>query len=523
MLTDFQFASAHWLWLFIPIIGLMYTIWRQRVSDQQAGQGIIAEHLANVFSVQNSQRASKLPILMTLVIASIIIVALAGPSWLRAGDDKIKSPLIIALDLSPSMIGRRGEITRLEYAKLLVTAVLKQAANRPISLVAFAGSSHQVLPPSEQFELLTLYLGYMAPEVMPLEGNNLDSIISVLNATPAAQEFGFDILIVTDGVDGPSRELAGYLASHKAHGIVAALSSNAEELANQLNLELITSSEIDKSTQQAAELVAKLAADAIAKSSILVNQGYWLLYPAALLLLLFFRRGFNLYWTPAVLLSVSLVPVPAQANWLDWFVSADQQGQYYFDRGDYQEAAIRFNDLDWKALSYYKAKEYRKAAKIYRSQATLQSLFNLAMTYTRGRNYTKAQQLYELLLEIEPDNQAAQNNLRIVKQLIRDIKQLGESQQEESPPESIDADEMIDSNLGADKQTVGKVEVKLQRLSVSELLKSDSKKQQWLRDISKDPQQFLASKFQAEFNKSFDSTNTDMGKQPSSSKEGVDD
>ncbi|PKH57421.1 hypothetical protein CXF83_16975 [Shewanella sp. Choline-02u-19] len=503
MLSSFQFAEPLWLWLFLPIGLLMYGLWRNRkMAQEQAGEGVIAAHLAKVFSMQNSHRATKAPIGLTLLTASFIIFALAGPSWLKASDDDIKAPLIIALDLSPSMLKSEGSISHLERAKLLVSKLLMQGSSRPISLVAFAGSSHQVLPPSDQFALLTLYLGYMSPQVMPVEGDDIDSLIAVIAAIPDAQEFGFDLLVLSDGFAGQGQALAKFTQKQHAQVLFAALTASAESSATQLGFTVMTADGLLSGNDNWLEQVSKLEQAALSQSSLVVNQGYWLLYPAALLLLLFFRRGFSLYWASSIVLCVSLMPVPVHAQWLDLFFSADQQGQYYYDKGDYQEAALRFEDPSWKARAYYQAKEYSKAAKIYRQQDDLQSLFNLAMTYTRGRNYSKAKTLYQLLLDIEPDFPGASKNLQIVTQLIKDIKQLGESQQEENPPESINPDDMTDMDLGADKPQMGKIEVELQQLSVEELLNSDTKKQQWLRDISKDPQKFLAAKFQAQYNES---------------------
>ncbi|MCL1048762.1 hypothetical protein L2755_03810 [Shewanella abyssi] len=505
MLSSFAFVEPLWLWLFVPIGLLMYGLWRNRkMAQQQAGEGVIATHLAKVFSMQNSQSATKAPIGLTLLTASLIIIALAGPSWLKPSDDDIKAPLIIAVDLSPSMLKSAGSISHLERAKLLTSQLLMRGSSRPISLLAFAGSSHQVLPPSDQFELLALYLGYMSPQIMPVEGDDIDSLIGVIAAIPDAKEFGFDLLILSDGFEGQGQgqALAKFTAAQDARVLFASLTASAEPVATQLGFTVIKADSLLSGGDRWLKQVSKLEQAAIGQSSQLVNQGYWLLYPAALLLLVFFRRGFSLYWTTAIVLCVSLIPAPAHAQWLDWFFSADQQGQYYYDRGDYQAAALRFEDPSWKARAYYQAKEYSKAARLYRQQGDLQSLFNLAMTYTRGRNYSKAKRLYQLLLEIDPDFPGARKNLQIVTQLIEDIKQLGESQQEENPPESINPDDMTDMNLGADKPQVGKIQVELQQLSVEELLNSDTKKEQWLRDISKDPQQFLAAKFQAQYNMS---------------------
>lgn len=500
MLTSFQFSEPVWLLLFFPIALLMYGLWRNRVlAEEQAGDGIIAAHLAKTFSRQNSHKTATAPITLTLLCGSLIVVALAGPSWLKPSGDNIKAPLVIALDLSPSMQERQQGIEHLTRAKLAITTLLQQGSARPISLVAFSGSSHQVLPASEQLALLTLYLGYLSPDIMPVEGDDIDSLVSVISAMPETEEFGVDLLIFSDGFTGGS-ELSSLVDRLKAQVVFAALTTEAEEVARKFGYAVISSGSLIETPDRLLAKVASLEKRALGESSQRVNFGYWLLYPAGLILLLFFRKGFSLYWASAIVLCVSLLPAPAQASWLDWFFSDNQQAQYYYNQGDYQTAAILFTDPQWKAQAYYQAKEYSKAAKIYRQQNDLQSLFNLATTYTRARNYSKAQSLYQLLIEIDANFPGAETNLRIVTQLIRDIKQLGESQQEEHPPESVDPDDMTDPELGADKPQMGKITVEIQQLSVEELLNSETKKQQWLTDISKDPQQFLAAKFQAEYN-----------------------
>lgn len=502
MLTSFQFSEPAWLLLFFPIAILMYGLWRNRVSAEElAGEGIIAAHLAKTFSMQNSHKTVTMPIILTLICGCLIVLSLSGPSWVKASGDSIKAPLVIGLDLSPSMLERQQDIEHLTRAKLAITTLLQYGSARPISLVAFSGSSHQVLPPSDQFALLTLYLGYLSPEVMPVEGDEVDSLVSVIKAMPEVEEFGFDLLIFSDGFTGGA-ELLRFVEGLKAQVIFAALTTEAETEAKEFGYSVMSRGSLTENPDRLPAKVANLEQSALAESGQRVNYGYWLLYPAALVLLLFFRKGFSLYWASAIVLCVSMLPAPAQANWLDWFFSDNQQAQYYYNQGDYQTAAILFTDPHWKAQAYYQAKEYSKAAKIYRQQNDLQSLFNLAMTYTRGRNYSKAQSLYQLLIEIDPNFPGAERNLRIVSQLIRDIKQLGESQQEENPPESIDPDDMTDPELGADKPQMGKITVEIQQLSVEELLNSETKKQQWLTDISKDPQQFLAAKFQAEYNRS---------------------
>lgn len=238
--------------------------------------------------------------------------------------------------------------------------------------------------------------------------------------------------------------------------MVAALTPEGERSSEALALTTIHGRDLNVDSDTLYKMINALANPSHSNAFIEENLGYWLLYPFALLLLFFFRKGFNLYWSTGLFLLVNLTPQPVEASWLDWVMTPDQQGAYYFTRGDYQEAALRFDDEKWQAAAFYHARQFDKAANIYRQQDDLTSLYNLASSYVKMRNYSKAIGLYQLLLEIEPDNSAVQKDLAIITRLVDEIKRLSESQQEESPPNIVNRDEMMDTSLGADKQKLVK-------------------------------------------------------------------
>jgi len=70
------------------------------------------------------------------------------------------------------------------------------------------------------------------------------------------------------------------------------------------------------------------------------DEGYWLLLPAALLSLLWFRRGTTVAWALALFLALQTRPANAQDS--SWFrnlwLTPNQQGRLAFDRGDYATA-----------------------------------------------------------------------------------------------------------------------------------------------------------------------------------------
>ena len=497
------FAQPLWLWSFVPVFCLLIWLFRHHRTGTGAiaGEGIIATHLAQVFSLQKNKKSSKKPMFFALTAVTILIISLAQPLLNLVGDEALKSPLIIALDLSESMDKKDDSgLSNLQRSQLIIDQLLQKGFNRPVSLIAFAGSAHQVLPVSDQSALLRLYLNYLAPSVMPKKGDDINQLQTEVNSIKEAQEFGYDLLIISDGF---SVNTALFNKKNKANNnLLLALNSDVSEQGKALGLEVLAGNYLDSAKNNLYQRLSSLAKESKSKKAKLTNIGYWLLYPILFFVLYFFRRGFSLHWLPIIFLFVSVAPNTSEAALLDWWMTADQQGAYYFKKQDYKEAALRFENQHWKAAAYVNAKEYKKAVAIYERQDDLTGLFNLAVTNTKGRQYHQAQKLFQLILTIEPDNADAQKNLHIITALIKEIQETAKKQQEEAPPsENNETQDMIDEQLGAEHEQIGKREVHIESISVDELLNSEQKKQQWLRDISRDPKLFLGAKFQAEYNK----------------------
>ena len=125
------------------------------------------------------------------------------------------------------------------------------------------------------------------------------------------------------------------------------------------------------------------------------EAGYYATFPIAVLSALWFRRGWTVRWMPVVILVLLIgLAAPTSARVLNdsnpksdarhskqenaqnpaqrvytgvkslvvnLFLTADQQGRWYFERGDYTTAAERFRDPMWKGLAYYRTGDYASA------------------------------------------------------------------------------------------------------------------------------------------------------------------
>ena len=91
--------------------------------------------------------------------------------------------------------------------------------------------------------------------------------------------------------------------------------------------------------------------------------------------------------------------------------------------GKYREAAIRFEQLDWKALAYYYAEDFMLAAEYFSRSDTDDALFNEANARAHARDYVRARSRYDRLLARNPDYLGATENRATVYKIIEEVEE----------------------------------------------------------------------------------------------------
>lgn len=116
-------------------------------------------------------------------------------------------------------------------------------------------------------------------------------------------------------------------------------------------------------------------------------------------------------------LVASLYRPHADWYWFDLVLTRDQQGAWYFHRGDYVRAAQRFQRPDWKALAYYAAQDFQSAALLWEQIPGAEYHFNRANALAHMENYSAAADSYRLGLRLQQNWPEAQENLALVQAL----------------------------------------------------------------------------------------------------------
>ena len=175
----------------------------------------------------------------------------------------------------------------------------------------------------------------------------------------------------------------------------------------------------------------------------------------------------------------------AESSFTNLFLSPDQQGRYYFDNGNYDEAAKRFKDPLWKGVSYYSNENYEAAIGEFAKVNTPEGYFNLGNAYAHSKNYEEAVRNYKISIRLKPDYKEALANLELIQSLIVK-KEKEEDEEEQGGDPSFEADEIKFDEKGK-KGKKGEIE--------QSMFTEEQIAEMWMRNIRTSPADFLKMKF----------------------------
>ncbi len=143
-------------------------------------------------------------LLLPLLCMLLLVAVLMRPQWgtIEEQETIVGLDIIVALDVSRSMLADDLVPSRLAVAKKGVTQLLDKAAGDRIGLVAFAGSAFLVCPLTADYALARQMLAELDPDSIPKGGSSLAAALT--EAQPAfrgTSPGGRVLVVVSDGED----------------------------------------------------------------------------------------------------------------------------------------------------------------------------------------------------------------------------------------------------------------------------------------------------------------------------------
>jgi Ca-activated chloride channel family protein len=135
---------------------------------------------------------------------ALCVLALAGP---RYGTEllevqRVGADLVIALDISRSMLAEDFKPTRLDEAKRAIHSLLAGLKGDRVGLVAFSGAAAIMCPLTSDYNALTMFLEMAKPGYIPQPGTNVGDALLLSSRLLAGEgERDRAVILITDGED----------------------------------------------------------------------------------------------------------------------------------------------------------------------------------------------------------------------------------------------------------------------------------------------------------------------------------
>ena len=185
-----------------------------------------------------------------------------------------------------------------------------------------------------------------------------------------------------------------------------------------------------------------------------------------------------------------------QRSWLDLWVTPDQQGQWYFSRGEYRKAAQRFESAQWQAVAYYASENFSAAEILWGRQPGYLPLFYRANALAHLERYQEAIDSYQLSLQLKSDFLPTIQNLELVTALAKKPDEVTDFSGNTGA--RLEADDIVfdDDDSQRMQQATETEETDTGNMSSEEI------QALWMRRLQSKPVDFLTLKFRYQLQES---------------------
>ena len=382
-------------------------------------------------------------------IIMLITLSLSNPSISNSiKEGKVSSrDLMIALDVSASMGADDIYPSRYEYAKEVISHLLRLNPKDNITLLVFTTNPLLLSPPTTDHKLIQIALDSFNIKYVLTKGTSIKNLFAKLNEIGDIDK---NIILFTDGgeesdlssirynsnlivvglatIEGTTiKNDKGVIEDREGNIIISRLNPNLKSLSSNFitpsSSPLLTAKEITSMFDSHKNMIEKR------------RKSYTTLYQIPLLLAFLLFMIINTTAKKYLILLLLFFGV-AKASIFDGYYLTNAYNSYY--KRDFKSSKDYISRIDEVNLQsqmllasiYYKSKNFKKARNIYlsikstSSEIKSQIYFNIANTYAMSGKYKMAREYYLKSLYLKEDNEAIYN-LNLILKLVDRKKENG--------------------------------------------------------------------------------------------------
>jgi Ca-activated chloride channel family protein len=160
--------------------------------------------------------------ILCLLALIVLIITLARPQMglKTVSEERRGIEVMVALDVSNSMLAEDVSPNRLEKAKMLISRMADKMSNDKIGLIVFAGDAFIQLPITSDFVSAKMFLDAISPEMVGTQGTNIGEAIRLaMNSFTTQEGVTRAVMVLTDGEDheGEAESMAAEVAKAGMH------------------------------------------------------------------------------------------------------------------------------------------------------------------------------------------------------------------------------------------------------------------------------------------------------------------
>ena len=191
-----------WMLLIITILVLVrFIVWRKRKRNlRKFGDSSLLKEMMP--DVSKYRPTIKFCLLLSAITILIFMIARPQVGSKISHEKREGIEVLIALDISNSMLAQDVIPSRLEKSKLLIEDLVDHFTNDKVGLVVFAGDAFVQLPITNDYVSAKMFLQNINPSLITTQGTDLARAISLSQSCFTQREhIGRAIIVITDGED----------------------------------------------------------------------------------------------------------------------------------------------------------------------------------------------------------------------------------------------------------------------------------------------------------------------------------
>lgn len=186
----------------IPVLIVLFVLvvyWRRKKLMSLGDERLINTQVLGFIPGRNTTRF----VLLSLAFAILVI----GWANLQMGakTEKVQRKgvdIIIALDVSKSMLARDIQPDRLTRAKQLVQSMVDKMGSDRVGLIVFAGRAYLQVPLTIDYGAMKMMLSNVSPEIVPTQGTVISQAVDLaMNSFSQKEKKYKSLVVISDGED----------------------------------------------------------------------------------------------------------------------------------------------------------------------------------------------------------------------------------------------------------------------------------------------------------------------------------